>query len=118
MGTMKIDKAEIETLAALLRAEDLGEIEVEEGGSRIRVVARAPVSAPVATTPAPGLLPPAPMVECPGAPPPAGAVLSPMVGTAYLQPEPDAPPFVKPGDTVAAGDTLLIVEAMKVMNQI
>jgi acetyl-CoA carboxylase biotin carboxyl carrier protein len=71
------------------------------------------------------VVPPAPPAPTPSAPPPAaapagnaGAVTSPMVGTAYLQAEPGAPPFVSVGATVKVGDTLVIIEAMKVMNPI
>ena len=75
----------------------------------------APVQAPVAVAPAAA---PAPTAEAVAAADNANAVKSPMVGTCYLSPEPDAPNFVKVGDSVKAGQTLLIVEAMKVMNPI
>jgi acetyl-CoA carboxylase biotin carboxyl carrier protein len=109
----------IRSLAALLTETGLSEIEYENGGTRIRVareIARAvavPVSAPVAPA-APVELPPG----ANGADPHANAVTSPMVGVAYLAPQPGSPPFVRVGDTVTEGQTLLIIEAMKVMNQI
>ena len=118
----------IKELAELLKETDLSEIEVESGDLRIRVArdletnlvvsqpsAPAPVApaAPVAETAAP--------VEAASAANPAdhpGAVKSPMVGTAYLAPEPGAADFIKIGDQVSEGQTLLIVEAMKTMNPI
>jgi acetyl-CoA carboxylase biotin carboxyl carrier protein len=116
-----IDSSVIRELAELLSETGLTEIEVEQGGARLRVarqvvnsyVADAPVrvaAAPVAVAPA----------DAPAKPkgPPPGAVTSPMVGTVYVAPEPGKPPFVKVGDKVSEGDTLLIVEAMKTMNPI
>ena len=114
-----IDAAAIRELAELLAETGLTEIEIEQGGARLRV-ARQPDGGFAA------LPPPAP-VAAPGAPAPdagraqgpqAGAVTSPMVGTVYVAPEPGKPPFVKVGDKVKEGDTLLIVEAMKTMNPI
>jgi len=112
------DEATIRGLAKLLDETGLTEIEIERGGERIRI-GRAARAAPVAAPPLP-LSAPAPM-----APPPAndpakhpGAVPSPMVGTAYLSPSPGARPFVDVGQAVKAGETLLIIEAMKTMNQI
>jgi len=129
------DVAFIEALAELLRRNDLTEIEVfreygEDDSLNVRVARQAPIptmqpagapvsAAPAVPQPAPNPAPtPAapPAVEDPALHP--GAVTSPMVGTAYLQPEPDTPAFVKLGDTVEAGQTLLIIEAMKTMNQI
>ena len=105
----------------------LTEIEVEEGGSRIRVARQAApapgagqfvAAAPAAAaTPAPAAAA-APAEAAPAAADTANAIKSPMVGTCYLSPEPGADNFVKVGDKVKAGDTLLIVEAMKVMNPI
>ncbi len=119
-GTMQVDVKLVRQLAELLDETKLSEIEVEDGGRKIRVartmtaalapaqsVAAAPVAAPAAAhiaTPLPADHP--------------GAIKSPMVGTAYLAPSPEAAPFVSVGGTVAEGDTLLIVEAMKVMNPI
>lgn len=125
MTKMQVDTSLIRELAALLKDTDLSEIEVEDGERRIRVArnAGAPTGAAVAM-PAPAA---APVASAPAALPEAkpaaleehpGVVKSEMVGTVYLAAEPGAPNFVKPGDTVAAGDTLLIIEAMKVMNPI
>lgn len=120
---MKIDTKLVRELAEMLAETGLTEIEVEEGERKIRVsrgggVAMAPAAyAPAPLAPAAAAPAVAPAAETPTAPP-ANALKSPMVGTAYLSPEPGADPFVKVGDTVKAGDTLLIVEAMKVMNPI
>ena len=124
----------IQALAELLRSNDLTEIEVsreyaDNDGLTVRV-ARQIVHAAPAATHAPMVALPAPAgaaAPAPVAPPVApaldptedpGVVPSPMVGTAYLQAEPEAPPFVKVGDTVTEGQTILIIEAMKTMNQI
>ena len=119
---MKIDGDMIRNLAELLDETGLTEIEFSEGERRIRVtrastgiVAAAP--APVAAAPAPAAEA-APAAAAAPAASQAGSVTSPMVGTAYVSPEPGAPPFVKVGDQVAEGQTVLIVEAMKVMNPI
>ncbi|MBX6367651.1 MAG: acetyl-CoA carboxylase biotin carboxyl carrier protein [Rhodospirillales bacterium] len=112
-----IDGALVRTLAGLLEETGLSEIEYAVGDKRIRVArAASPVTAilPAATGATPGAAP-APETRTSEHP---GAVKSPMVGTAYLAPQPGAPPFIKVGDKVAEGDVLLIVEAMKVMNQI
>ena len=126
-GAMRIDPALVRELAQLLPDNELTEIEVQDGERRIKVT-REP--APVfGAAPAPPLLPVAPALSAPpmhgkedvGAPEEevAGTTIkSPMVGTAYLSPEPGSKPFVSVGDSVKAGDTLLIVEAMKVMNPI
>jgi acetyl-CoA carboxylase biotin carboxyl carrier protein len=125
-GSMRIDPDLVRELARLLTDNELTEIEVQDGDRRIKV-SREPaavIGAPVAAAPqqAPALsAPPMHGKEEIGAEPADVAghmVKSPMVGTAYLSPEPNAKPFVEPGDTVKAGDTLLIVEAMKVMNPI
>jgi acetyl-CoA carboxylase biotin carboxyl carrier protein len=117
----------IRALAELLRANDLTEIEVErdygeEEALTVRVArqpalaALPPAPLQIATTPAPTApAPPQPAAD-PAEDP--GVVPSPMVGTAYLQAEPEAPAFVKVGDPVAEGQTILIIEAMKTMNQI
>ena len=105
----------IRTLAALLTETGLTEIEYAVGNRRIRV-ARVPAAA--ATTPPPAS---ATAVTAMAAPPligHPGAVKAPMVGTAYLAPQPGEQPFVRLGDTVTEGQPLLIIEAMKVMNQI
>jgi len=124
----EIDAALVRQLAEILNETDLTEVEVERGELRIRVarevtVAAAPVAyaaapaavaAPVAAA-APASMPsdPATIVARAGE-----EVKSPMVGTAYLQPSPEAAPFVQVGDKVKKGQTLLIVEAMKTMNPI
>jgi len=116
MGAFKIDAAAVRALAALLDETGLGEIEYEHDDRRIRVakptsVAAAPV---VASALAPAA---APAGEAKPAAAP-GSVTAPMVGAVYLQSGPGEPPFVKVGDRVAAGDIIVIIEAMKVMNQI
>ena len=113
---LTIDGDLVRALAALLDETGLTEIEYAIGERRIRVV-RGALSAPSVTVAMPAAAPAAPAaaaiaVETPG------AVKSPMVGTAYLSPQPEAPPFIKVGDSVREGQTLLIIEAMKVMNQI
>ena len=125
---MNVDIDIVRELAELLADTGLTEIEVEDGDRKVRVArggfaaAAAPmVAAPAAAPAAPAAQPAAP-VAAPAsetaAPDMAGALKSPMVGTAYLAPEPGAPDFVKVGDNVKEGDTLVIVEAMKVMNPI
>jgi acetyl-CoA carboxylase biotin carboxyl carrier protein len=118
MSNLKVDPTVIEQLAELLERTGLAEIELAEGDSRVRVVrqTQAAASPPPAT--------PALAATSPGTTPTAepeaaeGTVFSPMVGTVYLSPEPGAAPFVAVGSRVAEGQTLLIVEAMKVMNPI
>ena len=125
-GAMQVDVNLVRQLAELLDATHLTEIEVEEGDRKIRVARKAaPQAAPVHYAPAPlAAAPAAPAAAAPveaGAMAPtvsANAVKSPMVGTAYLAAEPGAKPFISVGQSVSAGDTLLIVEAMKVMNPI
>ncbi len=114
-----IDQDLIRELAKLLEETGLSELEVEQEGTRIRVarggrVVAAAAPAPVAHAPSamPLGTPAAEAVKHPG------AVTSPMVGTAYLSPSPGAKAFVEVGSRVKAGDTLLIIEAMKTMNQI
>jgi len=114
-----VDASVIRELADLLAETGLSEIEIEQGGARLRVarqIVSSHVAADVRAMPATE----APAAEAPAAPkgPQAGAVTSPMVGTVYVAPEPGKPPFVKVGDKVSEGDTLLIVEAMKTMNPI
>ncbi|MYZ49678.1 acetyl-CoA carboxylase biotin carboxyl carrier protein [Propylenella binzhouense] len=121
-----IDKDLIRDLAALLKETDLAEIEIEQDDFRIRVSRGAPqVPATFIQAPAPaGRLPSETKMEAAAALEPAdlskhpGVVASPMVGTAYRAPAPDAKPFVEVGDTVAVGETILIVEAMKHMNEV
>ncbi|MEA3080400.1 MAG: acetyl-CoA carboxylase biotin carboxyl carrier protein [Sphingomonadales bacterium] len=123
-GGMRIDPKLVRELAELLTANALTEIEVADGERRIKVSRQA---APVV-----GVAPPAGAAPALTAPPMHGkedvgaqveeiaghTVKSPMVGTAFLSPEPGGPPFIEVGKPVKAGDTLLIVEAMKVMNPI
>ena len=120
MSKMTVDTALIRELAALLKEADLSEIEVAENGRSLRVarqiqtVAMAPaaaVAAPVAVSAAAG----APTAPAGNA---AGTVTSPMVGTIYTAPEPGAAAFIRVGERVNKGQTLLIVEAMKTMNPI
>src|SRR6266436_7990333 len=103
----------VRTLAALLTETGLTEIEYAIGDRRVRV-ARTPVGNPWA----PGQGAPAAPSGAAGSIEHPGAVKAPMVGTAYLAPQPGAPPFVRLGDAVTEGQPLLIIEAMKVMNQI
>jgi len=119
MAKSPIDKDLIRDLADLLTETDLNEIEIEKDGMRLRV-ARGVSSAQIAAQPAPAAAPASasPASDTPGSNSPANAVTSPMVGTVYVAPEPGAPPYVRAGDQVAEGDTLLVVEAMKVMNPI
>ncbi|MGN6820721.1 MAG: acetyl-CoA carboxylase biotin carboxyl carrier protein [Sphingomonas sp.] len=124
---MRVDVELVRQLAALLDESNLTEIEVEDNDRRIRVarevhaVAAAPVSyaapaasaAPAAAAPSsPAAADPAPAANT------ANAVKSPMVGTVYLAANPEAKPFIAVGQKVAAGETLVIIEAMKVMNPI
>ena len=117
-----IDGEAVRKLAEILLETDLSEIEYEDNGSRIYVSRKANI-APVATqvtshsVPAPTIQA-APVPEVTDWSKHPGVLRSPMVGTAYLSPEPGAPNFIKVGDVVSVGQTLLIVEAMKVMNQI
>ena len=124
---INIDPAFVRALAELLDDTQLSEIEVEDGDRKVRVArtltaapvayaaAPAPVAAPAAAAPA---APAAPAAAAPAADSFAGAVKSPMVGTVYLAPEPSAPNFAAVGSAVKEGDTVLIIEAMKVMNPI
>jgi acetyl-CoA carboxylase biotin carboxyl carrier protein len=125
---MNIDTALVRELAELLNETGLTEIEVEDDDRKIRVsrgavAAAAPVyaaapAAPAPAAPAPAAAAPAPAPSAETGPDLKNAVKSPMVGTAYLTPEPGAAPFIAVGKAVKEGDTLLIVEAMKVMNPI
>ncbi|MBO9582383.1 MAG: acetyl-CoA carboxylase, biotin carboxyl carrier protein, partial [Sphingobium sp.] len=127
-GSMQVDVKLVRELAKMLDATNLTEIEVADGERRIRVARKpaaqnATFAAPAASAPAaiaapaaaPVAAPAAPAAEAAPAADHANAIKSPMVGTCYLSPEPEAPTFVKVGDSVKAGQTLLIVEAMKVM---
>ncbi len=122
-----IDQEAIRELAALIDETGLTEIEIERNGVRLRVARQASLAHMMATAPAfaahagavppPPVAVPAPMAVLDPAQHP-GVVTSPMVGTAYRAAEPGAKPFVDIGSVVKVGDTLLIVEAMKTMNQI
>ena len=119
MSKFELDEALVRKLSDLLDETGLTEIEYEGGGHRIRVV-RGGVSVPAAPAmPAAAAVPVGiPAAAEGGDAVPVGAVTAPMVGSAYTAPEPGADPFVSVGDTVSEGQTLLIIEAMKVMNQI
>lgn len=122
---MQVDVKLVRQLAELLNDTSMTEIEVETEECKIRVArtvqaaavsyAATPVAAPAPAAAAPASAPAAP-VAAPADHP--GAVKSPMVGTAYLAASPEAAPFVNVGDSVKEGDTLIIIEAMKVMNPI
>ena len=116
--SMNVDTRLVRELAELLSETGLTEIEVEDGERKIKVSRAAPTGAPATAAPPIAVAAPAPAAAEPAAPDTANAVRSPMVGTAYLHPEPGADPFIKVGDKVKAGDTLMIIEAMKVMNPI
>ena len=120
-GTMHVDIKLVRQLAELLDETKLSEIEVEDGGRKIRVARGMTGVAPLQFAPAATPSASAPAATPAHAPAPAdhpGAIKSPMVGTAYLAPAPESPPFIAVGTTVSEGDTLLIIEAMKVMNPI
>jgi acetyl-CoA carboxylase biotin carboxyl carrier protein len=118
---MKVNEKAIRQLSEIINETGLTEIEIIEGDQAIRVTkggsvsyAAAPVGAPMASAAAPA-------VQNTGAPATdmhANAVKSPMVGTVYLQPEPNSPSFIEVGKPVKVGQTLMIIEAMKVMNPI
>jgi acetyl-CoA carboxylase biotin carboxyl carrier protein len=125
----EIDTDLVRALADILNDTDLTEIEVERDDLKIRVAREVTMAAPVqyAAAPAPMPAPAAPSAAAPVAMPSDPATIvarsgeevkSPMVGTAYLQASPEAPPFIQVGDKVKKGQTLLIVEAMKTMNPI
>ncbi|MBV8976227.1 MAG: acetyl-CoA carboxylase biotin carboxyl carrier protein [Alphaproteobacteria bacterium] len=116
-----IDADAVRELALLLTETGLTEIEIEHNGARIRVARQATTSIVHAPTAPSGAATAPVSTEAQTAAvkgPHPGAVPSPMVGTVYVAPEPGKPPFVKVGDSVKEGDTLLIVEAMKTMNPI
>jgi len=127
--THAIDPELVRELASVLNDSGLSEIEVEHGELRLRLARTLTASAAPVQTHLVQAAPPvahAPAAPSPAAAPAAaaeaaahpGAVPSPMVGTAYLSSEPGAPPFIKVGDTVNAGQTLMVVEAMKTFNPI
>ena len=128
-SSITFDPAAIRELAKILRETDLTEIELVENDSRIRVARVMPAQAITTYAAAPMSPPPAAMAPPPAAaaaptlsaefdPKHPGAVTSPMVGVAYLSPEPGAAAFVQVGSQVSAGQTLLLIEAMKTFNQI
>ncbi|MBB2155632.1 acetyl-CoA carboxylase biotin carboxyl carrier protein [Gluconacetobacter diazotrophicus] len=118
MSRLLVDADAIRALAEILTETGLTEIEIAEKDNRIRVVRAAAgalhavPAAPVATTAAPTAAMPVDPAKHPG------AVTSPMVGVAYLTPDPGSPPFVTEGQSVTAGQTLMLIEAMKTFNQI
>jgi len=119
---IEVDPEVIRELSDLLTETGLTEIEIEQGGRRVRVarqnsphISATPIAVAANSEPATQSV----VIETPAAKRDVdGVVTSPMVGTAYIAPEPGKPPFVKVGDVVREGDTLLIVEAMKTMNPI
>jgi acetyl-CoA carboxylase biotin carboxyl carrier protein len=120
-----IDQTLIRNLAVLLGETDLTEIEVEQGGLRIRVARQITVNSVISAAPSVvSSVPSQPVVASSSVSnvtdfrTHTGAVKSPMVGTIYLAPDPTSAPFISVGDSVKEGQTLLIVEAMKVMNNI
>jgi acetyl-CoA carboxylase biotin carboxyl carrier protein len=129
-ATTQIDPELVRAIARLLGESDLTEIEVQKGDLRIRAARGAAHPHPAATIALPAHAPPAPAALTPLAKPQpapgphgaagnrADAVKSPMVGTAYLRPDPDSKPFIELGARVSAGDKLLLIEAMKTFNDI
>jgi acetyl-CoA carboxylase biotin carboxyl carrier protein len=119
-SAMRVDAALVQELAELLATNSLTEIEVEDGDRRIRVARHAAPAAPAFAAAPAAASALAPTAAAAPAPEEVSGetIKSPMVGTAFLSAEPGAKPFIAVGDAVKAGDTLLIVEAMKVMNPI
>ena len=122
-----MDIRKVKKLIELLEQSNINELEINEGDESVRIsrggtavtYAAAPAPAPVAAAPAPVAAPAAAVAAAPATEEPAGhAVKSPMVGTFYASPAPGSPAFVSVGQTVAAGDVICIIEAMKMMNQI
>jgi acetyl-CoA carboxylase biotin carboxyl carrier protein len=122
-----MDIRKVKKLIELLEQSNINELEINEGDESVRIsrggtavtYAAAPAPAPVAAAPAPVPAPAAAEAAAPATEEPAGhAVKSPMVGTFYASPAPGSPAFVSVGQTVAAGDVICIIEAMKMMNQI
>jgi acetyl-CoA carboxylase biotin carboxyl carrier protein len=124
MSTAAPGEQIVRALARLLDETGLSEIEIEQAGLRVRVVRQAAAFMPAAAPPAAASVPYGPLGDfarpagLPEAVKHPGMLASPMVGTAYRAPEPGAKPFVEVGSKVKAGDTILIIEAMKTMNQI
>lgn len=120
-----MDIRKVKKLIELLEESDVAEIEIHEGEESVRIsrgstAVVAPMAAPIAAAPVAAPAPAAAPAVAPAAEPEiqGHAVRSPMVGTFYSAPSPDASAFVKEGDTVSAGQTLCIIEAMKILNQI
>jgi len=119
-----MDIRKIKKLIELLEESDIAELEIHEGEESVRISrhgSAAPVvaaPAPVAAPPAPAAAPPAPQAEEETPAISGHTVNAPMVGTFYRAPSPGAAPFVEEGQTVKVGDTLCIIEAMKLLNQI
>ena len=124
-----MDIRKVKKLIELLEQSNINELEINEGDESVRIsrggtavtyaAAPAPAPAPVAAAPAPVAAPAAAETAAPATEEPAGhSVKSPMVGTFYASPAPGSPAFVSVGQTVAAGDVICIIEAMKMMNQI
>jgi acetyl-CoA carboxylase biotin carboxyl carrier protein len=124
MAKFEMDTEFVRKLAEVLEEKNLGEIELVDGDRKIRIArptvayAAAPMAAPSAASPGPGAAAAAAPAGAADLAKHPGAVKSPMVGTAYLAPEPGKPNFVSIGDKVTAGQTLLIIEAMKTFNPI
>ncbi|MBI0534601.1 acetyl-CoA carboxylase biotin carboxyl carrier protein [Roseomonas sp. KE2513] len=126
MSGLSFDPDAIRALAKILRETDLSEIELVQNESRIRVARSVPAQQVVQTVAAAPQPIAAPVTEAPASTPASedvtaatpGAVTSPMVGVAYLSPEPGAAPFVALGARVSQGQTVLLIEAMKTFNQI
>lgn len=118
MSKFDIDEALIRKLGLLLKETGLTELEFESGEQRIRVTAHAAPTTVVHAAPTVQNVAPAAATPAAASAAPKNALTSPMVGTAYLSSEPGGAPFVKVGDRVTKGQTVLIIEAMKVMNPI
>jgi len=124
MAKFEMDTEFVRKLAEILEENDLGEIELADGDRKIRIArptvtyAAAPMAVPAGTSPVAAASPSAAPPAASDLAKHAGAVKSPMVGTAYLAPEPGKPNFVSIGDKVTAGQTVLIIEAMKTFNPI
>jgi acetyl-CoA carboxylase biotin carboxyl carrier protein len=120
MAKLGVDVQLVRKLAALLEETGLVELEVKSGDQSIRLARAGAAAPPAAAAPSQGAPPPAAPAPAPAvaAGPNPNAVTAPMVGVVYLSPEPGAPAFVKPGDAVAEGQTILLIEAMKTFNPV
>jgi acetyl-CoA carboxylase biotin carboxyl carrier protein len=123
MSRILFDPETIQRLAAILKDAGLSELEMHEGEARLKLVRAAP-ALPAALAPSPVVVntgtarPVEAVASSAEPPPPPGAVKSPMVGIAYLAPEPASPPYITLGATVTLGQTVMLIEAMKTFNQI